>query len=546
MKRFLTLALVGGLALGLTSVAHANFCAFDAAPASTILYPFVAFDYNNPIDGATTLYAVTNVSHEAQIVHFVLWTDYSLPIFDWNVILSGYDVQTQNIRDLLYFGDLPNTGTAPALVVNGPIPLADGPVTQVSLPDSQGTNAISSRCPTSSQWYPDYPIMPQSLLDSIRLFLQASQEVTRGHAVCNGDYTRYQQADWFEGRTANDVTWMYITADVVWECNNDLIDNPQTQYFNVNTNANTATNQARYNPRPEANVSASGQKMVENVLMGDVFWVNNAARFSEADNAVHIEADWYNDNVVTITPDGFPSSFYYRYSSYYFDIFSIENDRREPLPTAWAFRYIGWQDNSADTWIRAFKQAHRPQQATSIGARTQWPVWDLYVGSPSSGYPTSLLACDLLAYTYFAFDEDENVRSTGAGNPWSCPPNFPTCGPSFSPNLLPLETQEVSVDQFNMVDTDGWVLFLWPASNWAVSPSDAWTRSDWYQTWMGAKYGAYGTYSAAISATVMGNFNCFSDQTLYGGGTLGVGYDYIEQTFPGTYRESPAIGGGTY
>lgn len=531
MKRFLTLALVGGLALGLTSVAHANFCAFDAVPASTILYPFVAFDYNNPIDGTTTLYSVTNVSWEAQIVHFVLWTDYSLPIFDWNVVLSGYDVQTQNIRDFLYFGDLPNTGTSGTLIVNGPVPLPDGPVTTPYLPDAQGTNAIASRCPSTSIAYPDYPIIGQGLLDAIKLFLQASQEVDKMHGECAGGAATYLQGDWFEDRNINDVTWMYITADVVWTCNLALVDAPADDYFVVPPTPAP-------NPRSEP-TSSLGQKVVANVLMGDVFWVNNAARFSEADNAVHIEADWYNDNVVTITPALEPSSFYYQYSVR----FAQQSDRREPLPTAWAFRYIGYQDQGAvDTWIRAFKKAtNSPPPVTSLGQRTDPHVWDLDLtyADPTIPYPSSMIACDRLAYTYFAWDEDEDVRETGAGNPWSCPPWFPTCGAGFSPNLLPLETQEVSIDQFNMVDTDGWVLFLWPASNWADG-DDAWAQSDWYQTWMGAKYGAYGTYTAAISGTVMGNFNCFSDQIDFGN-ALGINYKYIDQFVGGGYRTSPNV-----
>jgi hypothetical protein len=55
---------------------------------------------------------------------------------------------------------------------------------------------------------------------------------------------------------------------------------------------------------------------------------------------------------------------------------------------------------------------------------------------------------------------------------------------------------------------------------------------------MGAKYGAYGTYTAAISGTVMGNFNCFSDQIDFGN-ALGINYKYIDQFVGGGYRTSP-------
>ena len=65
MKRFLTFALVGVLALGLTSTAYATYCANDVVPASTLLFPFVQYDYEAGLagdTGATTLFAITNVS----------------------------------------------------------------------------------------------------------------------------------------------------------------------------------------------------------------------------------------------------------------------------------------------------------------------------------------------------------------------------------------------------------------------------------------------------------------------------------------------------
>lgn len=510
MKRFFTLAVVGALVLGASSFAYANFCAFDPAPAASLLFPFVAFDYNNPINGTTTLFAITNVSSEAQVVHVTIWTDYSEPVLDFNILLSGYDVQTLNIRDILYFGALPDTGTTgDLLVAPNDDPLADGPVNYSTygfpyLDPAEGTNRLQTlnRCTPSMAAYPDYPLIPQGILDQLRAFLQASQTADREHDDCDGTTAPLVPDDWFQARTTADVTWMYITADVVWSCNREFPDASLYWTFNtadpVNFGFPAATN---------------GQKRVVNVLMGDVFWVNDALRFSEVDNAVHLEADPYNTNVVTWTPELAPSSFYYRYSS----AAGAQNDMREPLPTGWAFRYIGWQGGAVDTWIRAFKQAtNAPAPATSLGQVGENRVWDL--SADPELLPSSLIAYDCLAYTYFAWDENEDVNTT-LENPWSFPG-----APLVTPNLLPLETQEVSIDQFNMVDTNGWVMFLWPASNW-FDGDDAWDHSDWYQTWMGVKYGAYGTYTGAMSGAVMANFNCFADQVYPG---LGLGYFYVD------------------
>ena len=138
MKRFLTIALLGAVVLGMGSVANANYCSFDAVPAATLLFPFVAFDYEGGFDGDTTQLAITNVSSEAQIVHITVWTDYSVAILDFNLTMTGYDVTRMNIRDILALGLLPTedadtgrkeniwwdgTGTSNA----GGTPFDDGP-----------------------------------------------------------------------------------------------------------------------------------------------------------------------------------------------------------------------------------------------------------------------------------------------------------------------------------------------------------------------------------------------------------------------------------
>jgi len=532
MRKFVTLALVGALVLGTSSVVYANVCAFDPVPAATLLFPFVAFDYNNPISGTTTLMAVTNVSSEAEIVHVTLWTDYSRAIFDFNIILSGYDVQTLNVRDWLYLGQLPKTGTTGDLLVSpNDAPLADGPVsppayTHPFLDPAEGTNVIQNGAPPAARCrpndienypgYPNYPIIQQSSLDLLRTWLSYSQTFSNVHdASC--DETTAGIGDWFENRNETDVTWMYITMDVVWNCNLFFPD-LEPRYFVFN---DADPDLAIYT---WAASDVAGQKRVRNVLMGDVFWLNNALRFSEADHAVHLEANPYLANVATVPPGELDAvSFYYRYAT-------LQSDYREPLPTAWAFRYLGWQSDAFDTWIRAFKMAtfvpvnHRDLENRVVDL-------DLEEGAGE------LIALDCMAYTYFAWDENEDVGfSTGV--PWSFPGQA-----VYKPNLLPLETQEVNVDQFNMVDTSGWVLFIWPASNWddplELVPVNV--NRDWYQTWMGVKYGAYGDYTAAMNALVMANFNCFADQVYPG---LGINYPYI--TPPGGTGFAPVPHAGDY
>ena len=225
MKKFLSVALAGVLVLGLSSVVYANICAFDPVPAATLLFPFVAFDYNNPIDGTTTLFAITNVSNEAQIVHVTLWTDYSLAVLDFNIVLSGYDVQTLNIRDILIGGQLPVTGTSGSLIIAGPEPSDDGPVAIDFVPPGlqqpDGTDSLYNRCNSSS---PSYPGKYTQKIDAVTLailqtYLQATQQGGNAHDNCAGDDYLLTPSDWFQDRTDSQPTWMYITADVVETCN---------------------------------------------------------------------------------------------------------------------------------------------------------------------------------------------------------------------------------------------------------------------------------------------------------------------------------------
>jgi len=269
--------------------------------------------------------------------------------------------------------------------------------------------------------------------------------------------------------------WMYITADVVGACNKDLPDSDAANYFGLTSGVT-----------------------LRNVLMGDVMWLDPAeiagdANFSEADNAVHLEAS----TALASTPatDGKMTTFYHRYHQ---GAGGGLQDWREPLGTAWALRYLH-APNAADaamTSIRAWK-----------GSTNQDLVQDLSDGDYSVS-PAELYANSCTPYTYYSWDEDENIVGVTGGfiPPWSGEDPQPLP----QPNLFPLETQEVDARQFYLVgDPDvafGWMLFIWPRSNTGSNTAD--NVSDQYQTWMGVKYQAFGNSSVAFSALQIANWNC--------------------------------------
>ncbi|HEX3530076.1 MAG TPA: hypothetical protein VH988_23700, partial [Thermoanaerobaculia bacterium] len=96
--RAVILALACCLA-ALAGPARAEIGTIDAVPAATLLLPYFEVDLANP-NGITTLFSVNNASATAVVAHVTVWTDESIPTLDFDIYLTGYDVQTLNIRDI--------------------------------------------------------------------------------------------------------------------------------------------------------------------------------------------------------------------------------------------------------------------------------------------------------------------------------------------------------------------------------------------------------------------------------------------------------------
>ena len=146
-------------------------------------------------------------------------------------------------------------------------------------------------------------------------------------------------------------------------------------------------------------------------------------------------------------------------------------------------------------------------------------------GTIAAPGPAELYANSCIPYTYYAWDEDENVNAVGPGfiPPWS---GVEDPDPIPVPNLFPLETQEVRASEFFLVEdvvTEnaffGWMMFIWPLSNWDGA-NPVIDEYDAYQTWMGVKYAAFGQYTAGRDAAVLANYNCDATQVLP---ALGIG-----------------------
>jgi len=308
----LGLVLVGLLALA--APATAVICTIDAVPAATLLLPYFEVDLNNP-NGLTTLFSVNNSSATAILVHTVLWSDLSVPVLDFNIYLTGYDVQSVNLRDIIVNGNLPQTASA-----------GQDPGDKISPkgPLSQDINFASC----TGQLPP--PALPSLYTAHLQAALTGKPSVLL-NGLCAGQ------------ALGDNVARGYITMDTVTNCT--LRFPGDAGYFAA---------------------GGSGDATNQNVLFGDWIIVNSAQNFAEGGDLVHIEAS--ATNPATSTSGRY--TFYGRYDGF------TAIDNREPLATDFATRYLNGGPFGGGTSLLVWRDSKVAQGAFKCPATPGViPLW---------------------------------------------------------------------------------------------------------------------------------------------------------------------------
>ncbi|HEY0593922.1 MAG TPA: hypothetical protein VGF40_19275, partial [Thermoanaerobaculia bacterium] len=82
-----------GLLTGPGTTNNDDSCDISVMPAATLLLPYFEVDIASPSSNArNTIFTLTNVTEQPQIAHVTIWTDWSYPVIDFNLWLTGYDV----------------------------------------------------------------------------------------------------------------------------------------------------------------------------------------------------------------------------------------------------------------------------------------------------------------------------------------------------------------------------------------------------------------------------------------------------------------------
>jgi hypothetical protein len=276
MRKLATILLIAAAFVSVP--ARAIRCTADEVPAATLLLPYFEVDLGNPA-GISTLLSINNASATAVLAHVVLWSDLSVPVLDFNIYLTGYDVQTISLRDLLT-GWMPQTASA-----------GQDPTDTISPKGAFSQDINFASC---NGLLPPPTPLPPDFVDHLRLSLTGKPSPVFGGLCAGRDL-------------GDNIARGYITVDTVSSCTLRFPGDPG--YFAP---------------------GGGGEATDQNVLWGDYFYVDNSQNLASGNPMVHIEAG--PTDTETSTPGQY--TFYGRYVNW------TAADNREPLSTNFAARFV--------------------------------------------------------------------------------------------------------------------------------------------------------------------------------------------------------------
>jgi hypothetical protein len=303
------------------TAAWASICDMGVQPSATLLLPYFEVDLGASA-GETTLLSINNASATAILAHVVVWSDLSVPVLDFNIYLTGYDVQTINLRDILVNGQLPRTAS-------------DGqdPTDTIS---PQGLFSQDINFASCNGLLPA-PTLPTDFVAHLQASLTGQASAVLGG--CAGL------------RHGDNVARGYVTVDTVNNCTLRFPGDPG--YFGP---------------------GGTGDATNQNALWGDYFYVNQEQNFASGNALVHIEASpGIGTSSFNTYPTGSPETstpgqytFYGRYVNW------TAADNREPLATNFASRFITGGDFTGGTGLIVWRDSKVVQNAFSCSTTPPW------------------------------------------------------------------------------------------------------------------------------------------------------------------------------
>jgi hypothetical protein len=394
-----------GVASGPTTTNNDDSCDISVAPAATLLLPYFEVDFNNRTQN--TLFTITNVSRLPQIAHVTVWTDYSFPVLDFNIYLTGYDVQGISMLDVLgggssTFNIAQNGGTGPTVAQTQPSGVGALSAGFTANPNFAGIPAGSGiNCASQPG------ALNPALVAAIRTALTTGVYNPGGTSSC---VTGGGAAIPVGSTHANAIG--YVTIDVASNCSLALPTDPN--YYNTSI-------------------------LFDNVLIGDYQQLGPAASGTTATSLdaggnamVHIRAVPEGGPVGSLTtvPTNLPFTFYDRYTNNGSQLRTI--DRRQPLPSLWAARYI---------------------QGGTGSFATNYKIWREGFGAGACSAAGLLLNGNLPVTEIVRFDEHENPNTSAPCTASPCPQTTASTMPETSAQ----NTSSANFPTIATADLGGWM-----------------------------------------------------------------------------------------
>jgi len=366
------------LSLRQSTIENNASCDISVSPSATLLLPYFEVDITKPVNqAANTIFSIVNTVRVPQIARVTVWTDQGYPAVWFNVFLTGYDVQSISLYDVLARGMVPQTSSA---AVPGDRSAPNG---------SNGSFLSLEGCAASGGE------MSQAVRESLQKLLttgvQDSAECRVGsqHANATG----------------------YVTVDVVNSCS--TLSPLDTSYY-------------------------SQILLYDNVLTGDFERINpdqTTGNYAGGSPMVHIKAVPEGGTAASGTTS-LPYTFYDRFTP----PGARRIDRRQPLPAAFAARfiqggraqfftaYVLWREGAAAGGSACTSaNAAMPVAATVRFDEDENPTVNadsVVQSAPSSSAipTTAAMFPPLTGYSvtgWMLIDLDNRAAARAAGNPFS-------------------------------------------------------------------------------------------------------------------------------
>jgi len=393
-----------GIVIPPTAVDNNSSCDIGTFPAATLLLPYFEVEARKHVnDAGNTIFSVINTSRQPEIARVTIWTDYGYPALWFNLFLTGYGVSSISLYDVIANGRLPETSSSAQVGTR-------------SRPNDANPNIVSlDDCATLGG------PLPQTTVDSLLALLTAG--AAEGECHYGGEHP---------------MAVGYVTVDVVNSC-------------------------TKISPLDPAYYAKT--LLFDNVLTGDYERVmpdKVVGNYAGGNPLVHIRAIPEGGPAGVVTT-GLPYTFYDRMTP----AAARHIDRRQPLPSTFAARYI---------------------EGGTAAFHTEYTMWREAATSAASGCVAANASVPYVSIV--RYDEYENPTVGSGARTFPVAASAATTSSAFPPRVG--------------VSVSGW-MFLQLDNRAGVSASSPFSVPRPSQNWIVIKMQSEGRYGVEYDATSIGN-----------------------------------------